>query len=233
MKTPSSRVAAKRAAFTLIEILAVIAIISILMGFLMPVLAKIRDIGRRSSANNDARQIVAAVANYVTEYGKLPLLSSGSPGPSPGTGADAILGSPLANGKIPNSALFNTLRAIAEEPNIDHKLNPQRTIYFTTRGVPDPDHPRGGFLDRAESKGGGLKGCLYDPWGTQYTVVLDTNADNVVDVNQVYSDFNDAEKPRGTPAAVFSLGTDQKVGTNGDGRFRKGNNISDDVLSWR
>ena len=70
-------------------------------------------------------------------------------------------------------------------------------------------------------------------WGTQYNVILDTNADNVLDVNQVYSDFNDAEKPRGIPAAAFALGTDQKVGTNGDGRFRNGNSASDDVLSWR
>jgi prepilin-type N-terminal cleavage/methylation domain-containing protein len=232
MKTLPSRVALQRAAFTLIEILTVLAIISILMGILMPVLVKIRDIGRSSSARNDTRQIIAAVSGYVADYGKLPSVMSDFSRPSTG-GADTIVGSALVSAKLPNSALFNTLRAIAEEPNIDHKLNPRRTIYFTTRSVSDPDHPRGGFLDRTESKSGGLKGCLYDPWGTQYNVILDTNGDNVLDVNQVYSDFNDAEKPRGIPAGAFSLGIDQKVGTNGDGRFRKGADASDDLVSWR
>ena len=194
MKTPSSRVALQRAAFTLLEILAVLAIISILMGFLMPVVIKMRDVGRKSSAQNDTRQIIAAVSGYVADYGKLPSLTSGSSDPSVNGRSDTIAGSPLVNARIPNSALFNTLRAIAEEPNIDHKHNPRRTIYFTTRSVSDPDHPRSGFLDRAESKSGGLKGCLYDPWGTQYNVILDTNADNVLDVGTVKHSPNDRKQ---------------------------------------
>jgi len=60
-----------------------------------------------------------------------------------------------------------------------------------------------------------------------------TNGGNLLDVNRVYSDFNDAERPRGISAGAFSLGPDQKLGTKGDGRFRDGTNLSDDVLSWR
>jgi len=179
MKTLTLRVALSRAAFTLIEILTVIAIISILMGILMPVLAKIRDRVRMSTAQNETRQIVAAVSAYVTEYGKSPSLSSGRLNSSTSAsngGADTVIGSSLANAEVPNSARFNTLRAIAEEPNIDHKLNPRRTIYFTTKSVSDPEHPRNGFVDRATANGGALKGCLYDPWGTQYNVVLEQMA---------------------------------------------------------
>ena len=235
MSTQPFRVALKTAAFTLIEILTVIAIISILMSILMPVLAKIRDRARAASARNDVMQIVVAVSNYATEYGKTPPLespSSGSGGGAMRDGTDIVVGSPTAKARIANNALFNTLRAIAEEPNVDHKLNPRRTIYFTTRSVSDPDHPRGGFLDRTGSRNGGLKGCFFDPWGTQYNVILDTNLDDVLDVTQVYSDFVDSEKPR-VPAAAFSLGKDEKIGTDGDGQFRRGSEASDDIASWK
>jgi prepilin-type N-terminal cleavage/methylation domain-containing protein len=236
MKTLSPRGAGLRSAFTLIEILTVIAIISILIGFLMPVLVKVRDRVRRSMAQNETRQIVAAVSAYVTEYGKSPSLSSGplnsSTSPS-NSGSDTVIGSSLANAQIPNSALFNTLRAIAEEPNIDHRLNPRKTIYFTTKSVSDAEHPRNGFVDRASSNDTALKGCLYDPWGTQYNIILDTNGDNLLDVNRVYSDFNESERPRGVSAGAFSCGPDQKLGTKGDGRFGAGTSVSDDIVSWK
>ena len=42
----------------------------------------------------------------------------------------------------------------------------------------------------------------------------------------------DASAPRVTVGA-FALGKDGTLGTKGDGRFRKGDAISDDVISWR
>jgi prepilin-type N-terminal cleavage/methylation domain-containing protein len=220
--------------FTLIELLTVIAIIAILMGLLFPAVNAVKDNAKKVQAKNDVMQIVAAVKGYYTEYGKYPPLQA------PGSGGgktsesptDELIGDQAANAKENNSKLFNTLRAIADEPNTDNKLNPRRVVFFEGKAAANPDSPRAGFLDRAGSKAGGDKGSFYDPWGKQYNIVLDTNYDNVLDVSQVYTDFSDTEKPR-TAVGAFSLGKDSKIGENGDGRYRNGTKVSDDVISWQ
>jgi len=60
-------------AFTLIELLIVIAIIGILMSLLFPAVNAAIDTARRTQAKNDATQIATAVIAYETEYGRLPL----------------------------------------------------------------------------------------------------------------------------------------------------------------
>ncbi|MEI6033298.1 MAG: type II secretion system protein [Verrucomicrobiae bacterium] len=68
----------KSSAFTLIELLIVIAIIGILMGLLFPAVNGAIDAARKAQAKNDVTQIATAVIAYETEYGKLPLSSSTS-----------------------------------------------------------------------------------------------------------------------------------------------------------
>lgn len=68
-------------AFTLIELLIVIAIIGILMSLLFPAVNGALDAARKAQAKNDVTQIATAVTAYETEYGKLP------PGPT-SSGAD-------------------------------------------------------------------------------------------------------------------------------------------------
>jgi hypothetical protein len=92
---------------------------------------------------------------------------------------EAAVGDPDANITIPNKALFNTLRAIAEGLNDQHNLNPRRTQYFSGKSVSDPLQPRAGFVDKGQSDS---RGCFYDPWGKQYNVVFDTDSDNMVKV---------------------------------------------------
>jgi prepilin-type N-terminal cleavage/methylation domain-containing protein len=224
--------------FTLIELLTVIAIIAILMGLLFPAVNAVKDNAKKVQAKNDVMQIVAAVKSYYTEYGKYPPLQAPGSGGGKGGGGgseaetDQIIGDEAANAKENNSKLFNTLRAIAEEPNTDNKLNPRRVVFFEAKAASNPDSPRAGFLDRVGGKSGGDKGSFYDPWGKQYNIVLDSNYDNVLDVSQVYTDFSDTEKPR-TAVGAFSLGKDNKIGENGDGRYRNGTKVSDDVISWQ
>jgi len=62
----------KSSAFTLIELLIVIAIIGILMSLLFPAVGSAIDAARKAQAKNDAVQIATAVIAYETEYGKLP-----------------------------------------------------------------------------------------------------------------------------------------------------------------
>lgn len=59
-------------AFTLIETLIVIAIISILAGILFPVFAIAREKARSASCQSNLRQIGTAVTMYVGDYGRYP-----------------------------------------------------------------------------------------------------------------------------------------------------------------
>lgn len=55
--------------FTLIELLVVIAIIGILAGMLMPTFAKAREMARRTTCLNNARQIAMAMLMYAEDHG--------------------------------------------------------------------------------------------------------------------------------------------------------------------
>jgi len=58
--------------FTLIEMLVVIAIISVLVGLLMPVLHKVRMIGLRVGARYTLRQLETAIEQYCRDLGDYP-----------------------------------------------------------------------------------------------------------------------------------------------------------------
>lgn len=211
------------AAFTLVELLTVIAIIAILMGLLFPAIATVKENGRKVQAKNDVMGIVTAVKQYNTEYGKYPVLEESTSGSS--SDKEAAVGDGLDGGGISNSALFNTLRGIPEGINQDHKYNPRRVPFFEGKAVSNPDQPRAGFVERGSST---TKGAFYDPWGAQYNVVLDSNYDNQVVVEDYYTDVKDDESPR-TGVVAFSFGKDNKLGNNGDQTLKD----SDDIVSWK
>ena len=238
MKTPPQS-SSPSAAFTLIELLTVIAIIAILMGLLFPAINAVKENAKKTQAKSDVMQIVAAVKAYHTEYGKYPDISGGAPGAGAATG-DLIVGDPSIPGVAgDNSILFNTLRAIPRAPNAEHILNPRRTPFFEGKAASNPQDPRAGFSEGTPASSGGgaggatpVQGAYYDPWGTQYGIIIDSNYDNVVEIDKVYGDFSSDNKPR-TGTGSFSFGKDKKAGDKGDKTFRKGSSVSDDVISWQ
>jgi prepilin-type N-terminal cleavage/methylation domain-containing protein len=63
----------RRRAFTLTELLVVIAVLAILAALLFPVLARVREAGRQSRCRSQLRQIGLALGMYRDDYGAIPL----------------------------------------------------------------------------------------------------------------------------------------------------------------
>ena len=223
-------------AFTLIELITVIAIIAILMALLFPAVQGARESARRGKAGTVVRNIVNACKNYSTDYGKFPPVP-GATGGGGGGGAEAnqllSFGDTEEGGcNLENKELFDVLRAINRGANSGHALNKRQQKYFEEGKATDPKTPRDGFCDGNEFEAE-QQGRLMDPWGTQYCVVLDGDGDEVLEMVKFYTDQTDELR---YSAVAFSLAKDGKRGGKGyEGKFRKekSNEPPDDVVSWQ
>src|SRR4051812_23711772 len=63
---------ARSNAFTLVELLVVVAIIGVLVSLLLPAINASREAGRRGQCMDNLKQIAMAVLNYETHWGTLP-----------------------------------------------------------------------------------------------------------------------------------------------------------------
>ena len=235
-----------RAAFTLIELLTVIAIIAVLMGLLLPTLEIARKNAMKTEAKNDLTQLVGAVKNFYTEYGYYPI----DPQLEQGTPRDVEYG---ATGEIHNQDVINVLRAdnnpadtLATSGSSPLSLNPRDINYLDLQPVKDNTNPRSG-LGTAATQGpyaNGKAGDWYDPWGAPYIIAMDGNNDGYIDlpsavllqyqdINYVrnYSAGNNSAGGNAVQAGCIAgtFGADHAQGTNGNKKFQN----SDDVLSWQ
>ncbi len=209
--------------FTLVELLTVIAIIAILMGLLFPAIGVVKEQARKAEAKTACTGIVAACKAYNTEYGKYPVLNT------TGAPADVWFGETTAGASKDNSLLFGTLRAkVASGGAADY--NPRRIVFFEGKDASNPTAPKGGFAAAGSS---GVVGAFYDPWGSQYNVIMDADYDNVITIVP-HSDFKGATNGPQTGCVAFSLGKDNILGsTKTGGAYKKGSDTSDDVISWQ
>lgn len=145
----------RRTAFTLIELLTVIAIIAVLMGLLFPAISGVKETAKKAQAKNDAVGILNAVKSYYTEYGKYPL---------------ATPGADTEKGDI-SATLLQTLTAT--EPASPTMLNPRKISFME---IPAAKTNSSG----KEPKSGLDGGTFYDPWGKSYQIIIDGDYNNEV-----------------------------------------------------
>jgi len=219
-------------AFTLIEMIVVMLIIATLVALFMGAATNVFDRARRTQAKNDVIQIATAVNAFYTEYGRYPV------NVPPGNTRDAFFGTGAvpagSNSYTNNDVLLDVLRNNTDPsgPNLAtvNLLNPRQIPFLSPGGAKNTVPPRGGIAtDRR----------YYDPWGSQYAVLIDTNYDNTLTNPYSDTDGSAGTTPLRLGAVAYSYGKNGALGggsasspytsEGGSAGVFKG---SSDILSW-
>ncbi len=159
--------AASRRGFTLIEILVVITIIAVLAGLLFPAMSAVRESARKASAKNDIMQIVNAVKNFMTDYGRMPA-PTGTVGTAP----------------VSNATLMTVLRGVETAAT---KTNPRAIRYLEIpekTATSSSTVTRSGIVKPSSGTAAGTSDW-FDPWENAYVIWIDPNNQTVTPGNGV------------------------------------------------
>jgi prepilin-type N-terminal cleavage/methylation domain-containing protein len=209
--------ATRNRAFTLIELLTVVAIIVILVGLLFPAFKAVQNQARNTQAKNDLTQIVNAVNAFYTEYGKYPIATN-----------DNTIGPD-------NSGLMYTLRADSTNangnPNVNNATN-TRVIVFI-----NPPYVKNDAVGQRRSGVSPTDGRYYDPWGTPYRIAIDGDYGNTINPNPYTANTGAGPSPLNIGAIAWSFGADGVQGATVTGSTCNpggaGFNCADDIISWQ
>ncbi len=216
------------AAFTLIELLAVIGIIGVLAALLFPAIKLALQKAEIAQAQNDVKNIETAVKSFYTEYGKWPNSNGGTLDFSYGAfSAPYALAYPtppaVLTGYCENYWLMNVLQAIQD--NNGTQCGNGGT---PTGNTAPPINSRGIIFLNIPAKSLFLRHQnpnyydFVDPWGNPYQITVDTGYDNTC-TNLANTVNNSAVTPVGTGSfsgcvtnsvVVWSFGPQGPYGTH-------------------
>ena len=176
-----------RAAFTLVELLTVIAVIAILAAMLLTSLAGVRTRALKVRAHLEVVQLANAIEKYDSDYGRFPvstnaLFAASAAGGDFTYGTNGVanatfnlINSPALSYDANNAEVIAILMDntnLANGVNAGHIKNPRQTVYLDPKvsgydpSVPGP--PEGGV---------DVNGVYRDPWGNPYVISMDLNYD--------------------------------------------------------
>lgn len=181
-------ISCNKKAFTLIELITVIAIILILMGLLFPALNSVKLSAQKLSAKSDVINIVNAVKAFNAEYGQYPTVTTGTFGVTTGT----------------NALLIDVLRT-----GTASALNPRGIVFLEAPIVKDRNNPKSGI-----GTNGTTLGTFYDPWGSAYQIIVDVNYTNTLP-NPYNANTGAGPATISGGIIAWSLGRDKTLGLSG------------------
>ena len=167
-------------AFTLVELLTVIAIIGILAALLLPVLSAVKKSAQKAKAQTEMQGLTTAIQAYDSAYGRFPVSPAAQAAANPDFTYGGIYqtpsGGPWPSSPIPanyqtnNSDVIAILMDLTNYPgggptvNTNYQKNPQQTIFLTAKTSGDTSSP-----------GVGNDLVYRDPWGNPYVITMDLN----------------------------------------------------------
>jgi prepilin-type N-terminal cleavage/methylation domain-containing protein len=187
------------AAFTLVELLVVVAIMTILVAILLPGIAAVRNAAKKNKARTDVAALLHAFKGYYNEYAKWPgNLNDYANWPAKEDDVEATI-----NGIEVNDSVIKMLAGqnLWVGPGKNEPTNPREKVFLA---VPPESLVAGGYVD---------------PWGNPYKYMLDFNYDNSVDLN--FSNFSGKTNLPNTMIAIWSRGKDKS-----DENGRRGDDIA-------